>query len=225
MATIYLDVLMDRDSMAFSDFKHIAEVQKQYGIRFIEQSFIKAQDLAPPAAFLRDYEFYRDTVDIFSSEASRSEIIISPLLREVYKNHYQHYSFWIQKPLTFDTVLSGTPDYIFSQRSPLGKTVLEKPIAILVEAKKNDFEQGWGQCLAELVAAQKINQDLKSPVYGIVTDGNLWQFGKLEAAVFTKDLENFTIDRLPTLYGALEYIFQLIEQHAAPRQPKGATTQ
>ncbi|MEM9162371.1 MAG: hypothetical protein AAGC54_04795 [Cyanobacteria bacterium P01_F01_bin.4] len=87
---------------------------------------------------------------------------------------------------------------------------------VLVEAKKNDFEQCWGQCLAELVAAQKINEDMISPVYGIVTDGNLWQFGKLEADVFVKDAENFTVDRLPTLYGALEYIFQLIEQPATP---------
>ncbi|MDJ0702406.1 MAG: hypothetical protein QNJ46_03920 [Leptolyngbyaceae cyanobacterium MO_188.B28] len=207
--------------MAFSDFKNIAEVQRQYGIKYVEQAFIKAKDQSPPEAFWRDYEFYRDTVDIFSSEASRSEIIISPLLREVYKNHYQHYSFWIQKNLAYDAKLSGTPDYIFSERSPLGKTVLEKPIAVLVEAKKNDFEQGWGQCLAELVAAQKINEDMAMPVYGIVTDGNLWQFGKLEASIFTKDLENFTIDRLPSLYGALEYMFQLIEQYASSHQPQG----
>ena len=71
------------------------------------------------------------------------------------------------------------------------------------------------------MAAQKINGDMESPVYGIVTDGNLWQFGKLEASVFTKDLDNFTIDRLSTLYGAREYMFQLIEQHASPRQPEG----
>ena len=29
------------------------------------------------------------------------------------------------------------------------------PLIICVEAKKNDFEQGWGQCLAELVAGPK----------------------------------------------------------------------
>jgi hypothetical protein len=38
----------------------------------------------------------------------------------------------------------------------LGKTVLEAPMVIVVEAKKNDFEQGWGQCLAELAASQKL---------------------------------------------------------------------
>jgi hypothetical protein len=36
-------------------------------------------------------------------------------------------------------------------KSELGKKVLESPLLAVVEAKKNDFEQGWGQCLAESV--------------------------------------------------------------------------
>lgn len=198
--------------MAFSDFKNIADVQKKYDIRYREEAFIFAQELSPPENFLRDFNFYKENIDIFTSEASRSEIVISPLLREIYKKHYQNYSFWIQKNLSYDEVLSGIPDYIISGKSRLGKTVLEKPVVIVVEAKKNDFEQGWGQCLAELVAAQKINENPQRPVYGIVTDGNLWQFGKLTADVFVKHAENFTIDQLAKLYGALEYLLQLTER-------------
>ena len=81
---------------------------------------------------------------------------------------------------------------------------------MIVEAKKNDFEQGWGQCLAELVAAQKINEDVNRSVYGIVTDGNLWQFGKLTKNVFIKDTDNYTIDNLVILFGALDFILQSI---------------
>lgn len=198
--------------MAFSDFKTIADVQKRYEIKYTEDDFVVSQELSPPESFLKDFEFNKENIDIFTSEASRSEIIISPLLREIYKNHYRRYSFWIQKSISYDGTLSGTPDYIFSQRSKLGKTVLEKPIIIVVEAKKNDFDQGWGQCLAELVASQKINGNPQRVVYGIVTDGNLWQFGRLIADTFTKNLGNFTIDKLPRLYGALEYLAQLVEQ-------------
>lgn len=107
--------------------------------------------------------------------------------------------------------MSGTPDYIFSHKSPLGKIVLTKPIVIVVEAKKNDFQQGWGQCLAELVACQKLNENKHQPVYGIVTDGNLWQFGKLLADTFIQNIENFTIDKISRLYGALEYLILLID--------------
>jgi hypothetical protein len=28
---------------------------------------------------------------------------------------------------------------------------------LIVEAKQNDFNEGWGQCLAELVASQKLD--------------------------------------------------------------------
>ncbi|MEB3340773.1 hypothetical protein [Okeania sp.] len=197
--------------MAFSDFKTISDVQKKYGIKYSEEKFIVRQQLSPSESFIKDFEFNQENIDLFSSEASRCEIIISPLLREVYKKHYQKYSFWIQKSISYDEILSGTPDYIFSQRSELGKTVLEKPIVIVVEAKKNDFEQGWGQCLAELIASQKINDNFPRAVYGIVTDGNLWQFGKLVAETFIKDSGNFTIDNLPRVYGALENLVQLVE--------------
>jgi len=66
---------------------------------------------------------------------------------------------------------------------------METPLVIAAEAKKNNFEQGWGQCLAELVVAQKINGDSELPVYGIVTDGKLWEFGKLEKNMFARNAE------------------------------------
>ncbi|CAK8725441.1 Type I site-specific deoxyribonuclease [Candidatus Electrothrix laxa] len=198
--------------MSFSEFKNIAEVQALYKIKYEEGLFLSGAEQMPSVGFLEDFEFSKENIDIFTSESSRSEIIISPLLREMYKKHCEKYSFWIQKGISFDEVLTGTPDYMFSKKSSLGKTVLEVPLVIIVEAKKNDFEQGWGQCLAELVAAQKINKDTERPVYGVVTDGNLWQFGRLRRDVFTRNPENFTVDHLARLYGALEFLADLVEQ-------------
>lgn len=198
--------------MSFSQFKNISEVQKEYKIRYEEGVFIVPANVVVPEMFISEFRFNKENIDLFSSEASRSELIISPLLREVYKGHSDNYSFWIQKPISYDDKLSGTPDYIFSKRSPLGKTVLETPIVIVVEAKKSDFEQGWGQCLAELVALQKINNNETNPVYGVVTDGNLWQFGRLQEHLFTKNEANYTIDDMQELFGALEYLATLVEQ-------------
>ena len=48
---------------------------------------------------------------------------------------------------------------LFQQNLHWGKTVLGTPIIVVVEAKRNDFIEGWGQCLAELVAIQRINDD------------------------------------------------------------------
>jgi len=61
----------------------------------------------------------------------------------------------------------------------------------MVEAKRNDFEQGWGQCLAEFVAADRLNSHSLA-VYGIVTDGKPWEFGRLHNQIFTKNSASTT---------------------------------
>jgi hypothetical protein len=202
--------------MAFSDYKNISQVQQEYGVTFQESAFIAPRDVAPSTAFLADFEFNRENIDIFTSEAARTELVITPILRELYKQHHQRYSFWIQKPLAYNEKLNGTPDYMIATRSALGKTVLELPLVMVVEAKKNDFEQGWGQCLAELVAAQKINQAAQLPVYGIVTDGELWKFGKLVANTFFSNTEGFTVGNLPRLFGAIDFVFSSVASYVVP---------
>lgn len=209
--TLVLDSNSEGVPMAFSDYKNIAQVQKQFNIKYQENKFIHAPAYEPPTQFVQELEFYQANIDIYTSEASRCELIISPILREIYKNYYQQYSFWIQKSITYDEMLTGTPDYLFATKSNLGKTVLEFPLVIIVEAKRNDFEQGWGQCLAELVAAQKLNQDTHRPVYGIVTDSEVWKFGQLIEDQFIKNTENYTIDNLPNLFGALNFILESIK--------------
>lgn len=195
--------------MAFSDFKTVPEVQKTFGIRHIENDFIKIEDGASPSAqFLQELEFNREYIDIFASEGARCEAVIFPVLREVYKRYANYYALWIKKSITYDDVLNGTPDYFISTRSELGKLIVGTPLIMLVEAKKNDFEQGWGQCLAELVAAQKINEDTEHPVYGIVSDGTFWQIGYLVNETFTQNRTSFSVDDLPTLFGAVDFVFK-----------------
>ncbi len=207
--------------MAFSDYENISQVQKRFAIRYKEEDFIVVQeDVGPSAGFVEEFEFNTEHLDIYTSEASRSETVIFPMLREVYKKYCYNYSLWIQKTVSYDDDLTGTPDYIISSKSELGKTVLETPLVIVVEAKKNDFEQGWGQCLAELVAAQKINSDTDSPVCGIVTDGKLWEFGKLTKNIFIKNIEGYTIHHLAKLFSVLNFIFQSSMKDTGIGDPK-----
>ena len=95
---------------------------------------------------------------------------------------------------------SGFPEYILARRSPLGKVVFDKPYFLLVEAKQDDFEGGWAQCLSEMVAAQRINDNPELVVYGITSNGTLWQFGKLEGTAFTKN------PRPVGIYGARYFV-------------------
>ncbi len=197
--------------MAFSDFKTIPEVLERFRITYTTKDFVHIEEIpgTPSEQFLQDFEFCLQHIDVFASEAARCEAIIFPILKEIYKGYADDYALWIKKAISYDETLNGTPDYLISTRSELGIPVLGTPlIIILVKAKKNDFEQGWGQCLFELVAAQKINEDTDFPVYGIVSDGTLWQFGQLVDNTFTRNRTSVTMDNLPVLFGAVNAVFK-----------------
>ncbi|HDN26867.1 MAG TPA: hypothetical protein ENG03_07185 [Thioploca sp.] len=194
--------------MAFSDYKTISQVQAEYQIKYQEANFVVQKAYKSSKTFIAEFEFNQQNLDIFSSEAARCEIIIFPILREVYKHYYQKTSLWVQKSISYDEKLNGTPDYIVSKKSKLGKTMLEYPLLIVVEAKKNDFEQGWAQCLSELIAAKNLNQSEKS-VYGIVTDGKLWEFGKLDGNTFIKNTDSLTVTELSKLFSFLNSLFDM----------------
>ncbi|RKZ40162.1 MAG: hypothetical protein DRQ49_01015 [Gammaproteobacteria bacterium] len=198
--------------MPFSDFKNIPQVQRKYDIKYRESHFITIDNFIVSNIFQQEFDFNVKNMDIFSSEAARCEIIIFPILREVYKSYSTKFAIWVQKSLSYDTELTGIPDYLVSRKSEYGKLLLDYPVLAVVEAKKNDFEQGWGQCLAELVASQKLNDNVDLPVYGIVTDGKTWEFGLLNHKIFTKNLRSFTIDDLSMLFAALNFVFKQIDE-------------
>ena len=196
--------------MAFSDFKTIPEALERFRIKYTVKDFVQIAELpdTPSEHFLQEFEFCLQNIDVFASEAARCEAIIFPILKEIYKPYAENYALWIKKAINYDETLNGTPDYLIATRSELGIPVVGTPLIILVEAKKNDFDQGWGQCLSELVAAQRINEDTDFPVYGIVSDGTLWQFGRLVGDVFTRNRTSVTMDNLPVLFGAVDAVFK-----------------
>ncbi|HEY9596890.1 MAG TPA: hypothetical protein V6D33_04410 [Cyanophyceae cyanobacterium] len=192
--------------MAFTDFKSIAQVQEEYSIKYSEASFISYLDLKPSDQFRQEFEFNQENIDVFTSEASRCENVIYPILREVYKSFAHKYTLWSHKSISYDNKLTGTPDYLISTKSELGKTILGLPLMVVVEAKQNNFIEGWGQCLAELIAAQKMNKNDLQSIYGIVTDGELWQFGRLLLNVFTREKTRIAITDLDKLFGAIGFL-------------------
>lgn len=192
--------------MAFTDFKSIMHVQEAYGIKYTQADYIQYAAIEPSSSFLEEFAFSQRHINVFASEAARCENVIYPILREVYKKYADSFTLWSHQSISCDAQLNGTPDYLISTKSALGKTVLESPIIVVVEAKRSDFIEGWGQCLAELVAAQKINNDNTIPVYGIVTDGALWEFGKLEENLFTQNETVLAVSDLKRVFGAIGYL-------------------
>lgn len=68
--------------------------------------------------------------------------------------------------------------------------------------------------LAEMYACRQINGDLDLPVWGIVTTGELWRFGKFEGDLFTRHLESYNLYPLGLLLTALHYVFKQCDDAA-----------
>ena len=52
------------------------------------------------------------------------------------------------------------------------------------------------------------------PVLGIVTNGDNWEFGKLENTAFTENLLTYSLSSLDTLYTILSLFFDACQQNA-----------
>lgn len=201
--------------MAFRDFDSIAAVQQRYQIVYEDGEIITPLTLAPSAAFIDDYDFTMQHINVLGSETSRCESIIFPVLKDVFRHYADNLALWSHPSLAVDKELTGIPDYIVATRSSLGKTVMGQPLLIVVEAKKNDFEQGWGQCLAGMVAVHKRNDLPNTPIYGIVTDGQLWQFGRLLDNVFVMEKSSATTDKLEHLFAMVNAVFHNVQNALA----------
>ena len=197
--------------MSFDSFESIAEVLTEYQITSTSDRFLASLNFPIPDSFRNDLAFYQAELTFDESEAAVCEMILFPILSTVYRQHYQKLSLWSHKAITYDDRLNGIPDYMVAKRSPLGKVVLDQPYFVTVEAKKDDFIKGWGQCLAQMVAMQKMNDCPEQPVYGIVTNGQLWQFGKLIKQTFIKEIQGYALYDLDTLMAALNSLFQQCE--------------
>jgi hypothetical protein len=197
--------------MAFSSYKTISEVLKEFQVTYTESNFMGEAAFQVSDYFRDDLELVMREGVVYNSEFAICENLIYPVLKEVWKLYSSKFTLWSHQSLNYDTKLSGFPEYILARRSSLGKVVFDKPYFILVEAKQDNFEAGWAQCLAEMIAAQRLNEEFKIVIFGIVSNGERWQFGKLESELFSINIKYYSIQELDKLFDAVNYIFQQCE--------------
>ena len=196
--------------MAFSSYKTIGEVLKAFQVTYTESNFMGEAEFHVSDYFREDLQTVMREGVVDNSEFAICENLIYPVLKEVWKRYSSKFILWSHQSLNYDEKLSAFPEYILAKRSPLGKVVFDKPYFILVEAKQDNFEAGWAQCLAEMIAAQRLN-DPQVIIFGIVSNGGLWQFAKLEADTFTRNIAPYTIYELDKLFAAVNYVLQQCE--------------
>ncbi|MFN5893390.1 MAG: hypothetical protein ACK45Z_12275 [Dolichospermum sp.] len=197
--------------MAFSNYKSISSVIKKFQIKYVQSNFMLEVEFPAKESFKEELDLLFTDGVIDNSEDAICENLIYPVLKEVWKPYRSKLTLWSHEALAYDEDLSGIPDYTVAQRNSLSTIVFDKPYFLIVEAKQDKFEEGWSQCLAEMIAVQRINDDFVSDIFGIVSNGKIWQFGKLVGDVFTRNKNLYIIQDLDKLFAAVNYIFQQCE--------------
>lgn len=195
--------------MPFTSYDSFQAVARAYQLGYRKDVFVQLAEVAPLRTYVRkELDFAQKEVAYERSEACLGENFIYPLLKEVWKPYRDKLTLWSHEALTCDDDLCGTPDYMVSKRSSYGIAFLEPPVLIAVEAKRDEFLKAGGQCLAAMLTAQKLNGVPDLTMFGIVTNGVIWEFGQLHETLYTQDPRPFTLAAVDDLYAALHYLMQ-----------------
>ena len=169
----------------------------------------------PPSALLVDVlkrKMFLATA--IGTEKAKSEMIVADVLVELREHFEQQISLFsgIDFNVDEESGLTRVCDFLISL-SP-EQFYLEAPIIVVVEAKNDNLEAGLGQCVAEMVAAQRFNAEKGNDiriVYGATTTGVLWRFLKLEGQTLSIDIAVYQIERCDKILGVLK---SMVEQEA-----------
>ncbi len=192
--------------MKFTDFKNRSQVLKMFKLDFSKKNFVQKKKLdideRDKKKLLKNFK----RPGAFGTESSICEMIISKILLEVCDANdiplWSHYYFESK-----EVDLSGYPDYLLAL-SEVGDEEYKKAIVCCIEAKKDDFEGGWGQASAAMVAAQTENGNKDIPIYGLVTTGELWKFAVLKGSKFIAHEESISATKdFQILLDYLNWIF------------------
>jgi hypothetical protein len=208
--------------MAFGSYTSVDAVVKKYKLRLLNERVVTPAPDAPrfSEAFRAELDFTYRELPVGRSEIGSGELILFPILKEVWRVYVPHLSLFTHEPLDYDDDLTGTPDYYVCKRSEYGATIPEVPYLLVVEAKLDDFEKAWGQCLAAMLASQKLNHAPDRPVYGMTTNGKAWEIGVLLGSDFTREPWAYSTVNLDLLGQALHAVFRACRDmalaHTAP---------
>ncbi len=193
--------------MPYSDFT-LQRVKKELHLELIEEQGIFAQiePVQPSELLTKNLEGNVPLALAVNTEKARSELIIATVLVELKQFFKKEISFFsgIEFNVDKEKGLAGFCDFMLSA-SP-EQLMLCAPVLAVVEAKNENIIGGFGQCIAEMAAAQIFNQQEGNPVkkiYGAVTSGNLWRFLKLEGQTVAIDLQEYHIENVDKIFGIL----------------------
>lgn len=193
--------------MAYSEFKLDTALEKFHLRLARDRDLFAGSREAPPSPTLRSQldELTAYALDL-RTEKGRSELLIMPILMDLWRQTNHRVAVLSGPEFTVDAAqgLGGFCDFLVAQGpDPL---LLRAPVLAVVEAKREDIAGGYGQCIAEMVAARIFNEREGTPremLHGTVTTGDVWKFLRLEGDTVWIDRPVYYIDRIEKILGAL----------------------
>ncbi len=193
--------------MAYSNFT-LETARKAFDLEEVDIAglFSDSEPMAPSELLTAVLARNVPLATAIGTEKAKSEMIVADVLVELREQLDQRISLFsgIDFNVDAEAELTGVCDFVISL-SPV-QFYLQAPVIVLVEAKNDNLEVGLGQCVAEMVAAQRFNAEKGNDiprVYGATTTGVLWRFLKLEERKLYIDMFVYQIERCDKVLGIL----------------------
>ena len=193
--------------MAYSSFT-LAAARKAFQLERVntEGLFSGIVPVSPSAHLITELERNVSLAAAIGTEKAKSELIVTDVLVELREHFERRISLFSGIDFNVDAAndLTGVCDFVVSLSS--WQFELESPVIVLVEAKRDNLTEGFGQCAAEMVAAQRFNAEAGNDiprVYGVVTSGTEWLFLKLDGQKLLIDMAVYPIAQCDKILGIL----------------------
>ncbi len=166
-----ISILKEDESYTFRSYFEMPyepdEILAQFGYRLEMVELELPTAPAPPQTqTLKDRIRKLLPLVSLSSETARRELLVAPVLTEVAL--HCRVPLRLEYPLMVSNWLKGSLDYLLRGDNTL----------LVVEAKKDDLTRGFVQMAVEMIALAHVEN--RPQIYGAITIGSIWQFGKLE---------------------------------------------
>lgn len=186
----------------------VQDVLSKFGVRIHERAGLFSHVAPQPVSALLTETLKRNAplAQGSNSEKARSEFLIAPILAELRVLLEEHVSVFSGIKFNVDpkSGLNGICDFIVARSE--NQLFLEAPVVVLAEAKREDLPGGIGQCVAEMIAAQRFNKkrgDEVKTIFGCISSGTNWLFLKLEGVEVTIDTTVYQLTDVDKVLGIL----------------------
>lgn len=122
------------------------------------------------------------------TDRAKCAYVIAPMVATLRQIHHIGIHTGVQFNVSTVENLTGQCDFLITLSDEL--EIIEAPVLVITQAKESVMTEGVGRCVAQMIAAQRFNQESglpPIPVFGCVTNGFSWRFLKLAGDVMQGD--------------------------------------